>query len=138
MKQYNSTTDGHGNTLHWVSNGRTVVVTLELFKEKRKRRVGVINIAQRILTVVRKREDHTLHKYSGYGFNYKLIKDAKVFDTVLLIDDNGKYKLPREEIINSGEVLAFGKAGFELQIFYKHYKLDEYKQHETGKGKKGA
>lgn len=127
-KVTNSLTDGHGNTLWAVNNSKTVVLSLELFAEKKKRRVGIIDIKRRMLSVVRKRQEHTLHKIGAYGFNYKLLKEAKLFDTVLVIDEQGKYQLTREEIINNGQIMNFVKQGFELQIFYKLSELINFKK----------
>lgn len=120
----NSITDNYGNTIFASNNGKSVKLSLYLVAEKRRRRLGVINLKKRLLCVTRQREAHTLKNYNGYGFNYKIINEAKLFDKILIKDDYGTYLLPREEIANNGDVLNFvNKGGFELQVFYKIYKL---------------
>ena len=84
----------------------------------------------RTLTIKRNREKHLLKKGNAYGLNHKLIADATRLDTVRIIDDFGRWDVPREFILENGKFLLFAKQGFELQIFISLEQIAQFK-HET-------
>lgn len=118
--------DKEGNEI--ISERREGQIFLDLnLKGQKKRALGTIIIATKIFETQRNREKHLMLVNKSYGFNYKIIKEAKLFDTIKLDDNYGRYIIPREEILNKGEVLNFGKSGFELQIFYPISELQKWK-----------
>ena len=107
--------DKNGNKLITTVKGNVI---LKLVKEKRQRKLGVINRAKRIFTIKRKRAKHLHRKTNSYGFNHHLISRAKTFDTILLKDEYGEYTFPVSKILAHGKTfMHFLQQGFELQIF---------------------
>lgn len=92
-----------------------------------KRLVGELLEGQRVLRVTRKRGKHLLRKANAYGFNHFILSNAKKFDTVLLVDDFGAYRIPRQYILEHGEFLWFKEQGFEKQIFLTLDKIIDFK-----------
>lgn len=119
--------DNFGNFIIVTSND---VIKLSLVKDvvREPRKIGVLDRKDRMLYVERNREKHLFKKGNAYGFNEKVIRDAKAFDHVMLHDEYGDYKIPREEILKKGEHLFFKEQGFELQIFLS---LREIKKHQV-------
>ena len=81
----------------------------------------------RTLTVTRNRAKHLLQKGNAYGLNHKLLAEATRFDTVRIVDDYGRWDIPREFILENGKFLLFAKQGFELQIFISLEQIERFK-----------
>ncbi len=121
--------DDYGNNLTVFNNGKRVKVRLKLVKESKSRSIGVINLERKILEVKRNRTKHLFRKFNAYGFNHKLIADAKLFDKVRLTDNIEEWLIPKQFILDNGKFLNFlNKGGFELQIFIPIDSLNEFKK----------
>ena len=122
--------DSFGNAIIVRRGGNTLRLSIRLSKSPKERKIGEIDMPTRTLTVTRNREKHLLKKGNAYGLNHKLIADATRFDTVRIIDDFGRWDVPREFILENGKFLLFAKQGFELQIFISLEQIAQFK-HET-------
>lgn len=118
--------DDHGNILTTEHLKTRVRIYLKLRDHKRKRDLGYIDKKTRTLHVRRNRERHLHYKANAYGFNYLLLAKATLFDTVVITDDLGRYKIPRQAVIEGGRFLFFLDQGFERQIFYPVDQLQPY------------
>jgi len=122
-----SLSDDYGNLLITKNNGKRVLLSLKLVSERNKfRRIGTINLEQRVLDIRRKRGRHLFNMNESYGFNYKLLSEAKLFDTVRLSDEHQIWKFPKQFVIDNGSFLHFKKEGFERQIFVTLQQLAPY------------
>ena len=116
--------DGNGNIIIADRQEFNVYLDLICASENRRRSIGFIQLATRTLFV--KRESKHLHRKSNsYGFNYKVIKEAKIFDYINIRSPEGTFVISREKILSEGFIMRFGKRGdgFELQIFLTLDKL---------------
>lgn len=128
-EQIRTISDDEGNLLTVRNNLKRVLISLKLVSENKRRRIGTINLKRRVLEVKRNREKHIFYTANAYGFNYKLLAEAKLFDNVRLRDEHDEWLIPRKMILEQGQFLHFKKAGgFELQIFMPIDKLDQYKK----------
>lgn len=126
---FKSITDVKGNQLICKDNGKRIAITLKLVAEKGKgRRIGVINPKRRILEVRRNREEHLFRKFNGYGFNHKLLSDAKRFDNIMLNDNYERWLIPKQFILESKKYLNFLNGGFELQVFVSLDEIEQFKR----------
>jgi hypothetical protein len=121
--------DPKGNLLICKNNGKRIIVTLKLLSEKKGRRIGIVNAKRKVFDVRRIREKHLFKKFQGYGFNHKLLADAKLFDKVRLTDNYGQWLIPKEFILESKKYLNFEKSGgFELQVFVSLEEIEQFKR----------
>lgn len=83
----------------------------------RTRKIGEIN--NRTLSIWRKRNQHWMQKYNGYGFNEAVMRDNRLFDYVLIQDEDSEgseyYLVSRENILKHGIVDQVEE--FDKQIF---------------------
>lgn len=102
------------------SNG---VLSIEI--AGRTRKIG--EIKNRVLTIYRNREQHLMRKYSGYGFNEAVMKDGRLFDYVMVEDEDKEgfqyYLVSREDILIHGVVDQAEE--FERQLFMSIEKLQK-------------
>jgi hypothetical protein len=118
--------DGMGNEIIVIHNNNLLTLSLKLSGEKSSRELGFIDMRNRKLHVKRKREKHLFKKNSSYGFNHKLLNDAKHFDTIVLQDEYLMWEIPREFILKNGSFLHFKSDGFERQIFIPLEKIKQF------------
>lgn len=123
-----SKSDDKGNLLILKNNGKRIIISLKLVAEKRYRRVGVVNLARKTMECRRNREKHLFRKANGYGFNVKLLEDAKLFDKVRLIDNYEEWLIPKTWILEHGIYLHFLAVGFEKQIFANMIDIEQFKR----------
>lgn len=102
-------------------------LSLKLVGENRTRDIGYITISSRTFHVVRIRSKHLFLKNNSYGFNHKILADAKLFDSVELKDDKECWLVPKDYILQEGKFLHFKKDGFERQIFIELSKIQQFK-----------
>lgn len=121
-----SLSDDYGNLLITKNNGKRILLTLKLVSEKKFRRIGTINLEQRVIDIRRKRSKHLFNRNESYGFNYKLLADAKLFDNIRLTDEHQTWKFPKQFVLDEGSFLHFKKEGFERQIFVTLQQLSQY------------
>lgn len=125
-----SISDDYGNLIVVSNNGKRLIINLRLVSEgNRHRRIGVVNLAAKTIEIRRNRAKHLFRKGNAYGFNHKLLSDAKLFNTVRLKDDESEWKIPVAFILEYGEFLHFkNSGGFERQIFVSLEKIEEFKR----------
>ena len=111
--------DEYGNKiLVSAIDGRMKSIYLKLSTEQRTRHICDIDKVARQMICRRTRSKHLHNKSQSYGFNYKLLQEALLFDDVILIDELGTWKASRTDILKDGVFLFFLTQGFELQVFY--------------------
>lgn len=124
----NAISDEYGNNLYVHNNGVRILIFLKLKQEARKRRLGVINLDTKTFYVKRVRAKHLFNKNQSYGFNYKLLSEAKKFDKVRLQDDFNEWLIPVKYILDNGSFLHFKGEGFERQIFIELSSINEFER----------
>lgn len=120
--------DNNSNCLLYFQDGK---VGLWLETEQRDRNLGVIK--EKTLFVKRDSEKHLHRKSNSYGFNYNLLKMLKLFDKIVLTEDNeNMYVMPKDIILNMGKVMYFKNSedgnSFEVQIFLNRDIIKTYKK----------
>lgn len=120
--------DDFGNLLKCCNNGKRIVMSLKLASETKHRKLGIINLAQKAMQIKRDSGKHLMRKLNAYGFNYKLLSDSKLFDTVRLSDEKYEWVIPKQFIIDNGQFLNFKKQGFELQTFITLSQIEQFKK----------
>lgn len=123
-----SISDDAGNIVVVKNNGKRIILILKLVSETRYRKLGIVNLAQKSFEVKRKREKHLFRKSYSYGFNSKLLHDAKMFNTVRLSDETCRWTIPVSFILENGTYLNFKGQGFETQIFINLDKIEQFKK----------
>jgi hypothetical protein len=126
--------DSFGNGIIVRRGGNTLRLSIRLANNPKERKIGEIDMSTRTLTVTRNRAKHLLQKGNAYGLNHKLIAEATRFDTVRIVDDFGRWDIPREYILENGKFLLFAKQGFELQIFISLEQIQQFKHETDGNG----
>jgi hypothetical protein len=122
--------DNSSNALLIYFDGK---VELEIATEKSPRNLGTIK--EKTLYVERNREKHLHRKSNSYGFNYYLLNNVKVFDSVALLEDGQTYyNIPKEKIIEFGKVMYFKNSqdgnSFEVQIFLSRDIIKLYQKND--------
>ena len=124
-----SVSDDYGNLIVCKNNGTRIILSLKLVEEQRYRKIGVINLAQKTLSVKRKRDKHLFRKLGAYGLNHKLISDTKLFNKVRLSDEHSEWLIDNDFILKNGEFLHFkNPQGFELQTFISLHSIEQFKR----------
>lgn len=118
--------DNFGNALVINEKGNIIKIDLRL-ANKTVKHIGNVDIANKTFVVRRNRDKHLFKNANSYGFNYKLIKEAKRFDHVLLNDEKGSYRIPNEVILEQGSFLHFKNQGFEVQLFLSLEIINQFK-----------
>ena len=119
--------DNCGNELVINRVKNNLNLSLKLDGENRTREIGYISMNTRVFHVSRIRSKHLFLKNNSYGFNHKILADAKLFDNVQLQDEKECWLVPKDYILKEGKFLHFKKDGFELQIFIELSKLEKFK-----------
>jgi hypothetical protein len=109
------------------ANNGNLLIELKLMFEKRTRIIGTVDVDAKVLYVERKRSEHLHRKTQSYGFNDTVLQIGKKFNYVLLTDDRGRYKIPKQTIFDYGRYLQFKKQGFETQIFLRLAIIEKYR-----------
>jgi len=122
-KPYAVIEDKQGNRLI----RKKTTMHLALKGAKSLREIGRINFNARTMSTYRSRTKHLHRQSNSYGFNHYLIKNAVTFDSVLLKDEYGMYRISCEVILKDGFFLYFKQEGFELQIFLSLDTINKYK-----------
>lgn len=122
--EFKTLSDESGNLLLIKNNGVRLSLYLKLKSETRSRKLGIINPNQKVFEVKRNREKHLFRKNESYGFNHKILEDAKLFDKIRLKDEKQEWVIPKEFILNNGSFLHFkNNGGYERQIFIELEKI---------------
>jgi len=118
--------DEKGNQILAKTTDDIISISLKLSSEKKDRILGLVNKSERTFQVNRIREKHLLKRNKSYGFNYYVIKNAKTFDKIYLLDDISSWMIPVSFILENGSFLQFQQQGFELQIFLPLEKIQQF------------
>lgn len=126
---FKTISDEVGNLLTISNNGKRLLLSLKLIAETKKRRIGIVNLAQKVFEVKRNRAKHLFRANQSYGFNFKLLSDAKLFTNVRLSDDVCEWLIPKDFILTNGSFLHFkNNGGFEKQIFIELEKIKQFER----------
>ena len=112
-----TTADQYGNYFITQRTENSILIQLQLANENRVRNIGIVNRHDKFIEIIRDKSRHLFRKGNAYGFNEHLIKTAKTFDNVKLIDGDGVYLLPKSVILEKGRYMFFKEQGFEKQLF---------------------
>jgi hypothetical protein len=125
----NTQPDERGNYFSVESDQLMMVrsIWIHLSSENKSRNIGVLYVKDRVLKIKRNRARHLFKKNNSYGLNEHIIRTAILFDHILIDDDYGVYRIPREEIIDKGTYLDFKQIGFEKQIFLSLEIIEQYR-----------
>jgi len=119
--------DESGNLLIIKDNKVRLKLTLKLKSEAKGRQLGVINLERKVFEVKRNRTKHLFRKNQSYGFNHKLLDEAKLFDNIRLKDEIQEWLIPKNYILENGSFLHFkNNGGFERQIFIELDKIRDF------------
>jgi hypothetical protein len=131
LENVRSISDDYGNLVIARNNGKRIILSLKLVEEDRHRRIGVVNLAQKTLSIRRCRDKHLFRKATAYGINYKLLADSKLFDTVKISDELQDWSVPVSYILENGSFLNFQNVGFELQLFVSLEQIEQFKMQKN-------
>jgi|688.fasta_scaffold320624_4 hypothetical protein len=120
--------DEYGNLILCENNGARIILKLKLRSESRTRRIGVVNLGQKSIEIKRDSKKHLFRKNNSYGFNYQVLKDAKLFNSVRLKDESNEWLIPKDFILDNGSFLFFKEEGFERQIFVPIILIEGFKR----------
>ena len=128
-EEFTTLQDEVGNRVICKNNGVRIVLSLKLRSETKYRRIGTVNIKSKTFDVRRIRAKHLFRAIGGYGFNHKLISEAKLFDKIKLSDELEQWKFPTSYLLTEGDFLYFkSPQGFERQIFLSLAQLERFKK----------
>jgi hypothetical protein len=119
--------DEKGNIIATKNNGKRILLFLKIPSKLKSRKLGSINLKTKIFTIRRNRERHLFKKHDAYGFNIYILKNAKTFDKIKLIDNYSVYFFSLEYALSNIKYLTFSKSGFELQGFLSLSQLEQFK-----------
>jgi hypothetical protein len=117
--------DEKGNELIAKTNGNVISLYLKLV-EKSERLLGIIDKNEKTFQIQRNREKHIFKRNKSYGFNHYVLKNAKTFDKIYLLDDVTSWIIPVKFILENGSFMQFQQQGFELQIFIPLEKIAQF------------
>jgi hypothetical protein len=121
-----SVKDENGNIICTKNNGKRIIVYLKVPKFLKIKKIGTINIAKKTLTIKRTREKHLFRKYNAYGLNVYLLRNAKTFDKIKIIDNYNTFYFSLAWANENVKYLTFSKAGYELQGFISLQQLEQF------------
>jgi hypothetical protein len=120
--------DNYGNYYVIISDGKVITLFIHLVLPTGQvvaRKIGGVNIAERILYIKRNREKHLFLKNNSYGFNEHVLRTGKTFDKINFTDGIITAIIPVEYILQNGRFLFFKQLGYEKQLFIT---LEQIKQ----------
>lgn len=119
--------DDAGNKIVSTHHGNFATVRLKLNSENFHREIGIVHFDKREFHVKRQRTKHLMTRSRQYGFNFYILDNAKLFDTVVVQDEHFVCKIPREVMLKEGQFMHFkNSGGFELQVFVSLDTLGRY------------
>lgn len=101
-------------------------IYLSLHGENRSRLIAVIRKSNDDLFMSRNYEKHRLRKADAYGFNYEVLKRARIVKFISLRDDYHLYRIPISIILDLKNFLHFKQKGFEKQLFMTFEQMREF------------
>ena len=110
--------DKEGNQLNCYVYGIFSRVTIRLASEKRERELGTICNKFKKFEIYRQKKKHLFRKLNAYGMNLRIVQDSMVERVFIKDDENNAWDIPKNFILENGNVLNFkNSGGFETQIF---------------------
>jgi hypothetical protein len=125
MNKTHTIEDSSGNRLIATHNDAVINLSL-LLADGKKRTIGQIDKATRTLRLVRSRSKHLMRVNNSYGINYYLIENGVTFDKVEIVDEQSRWLIPKEYLIEHCTTMNFKTQGFELQKFISLDKLNSF------------
>lgn len=117
-------TDENGNSIYEAGNS----IFLKLCDGRPSRNIGTINREERTFNVYRDYKKHLHIKTHSIGFNFDLLSNCPLFDSVVLTNQSKEtFKIPVKVILDQGQFLFFKQQGFEKQIFLNLGIINQYK-----------
>jgi len=107
-------------------NGIDIFITLPT--EQHRHFVGRVNYDTSTLYLLRDSSKHVLKSHNAYGFNHYLLKVAKAFDKVVIIetDTDCVYKVDKRFLLSEGQFLLDSQKGLRKQLFITRDWLQYY------------
>jgi hypothetical protein len=125
MNKTHTIQDSSGNKL--IASHKDSIINLSLLlADGKKRAIGQIDKATRTLRLIRSRSKHLMRVNNSYGINYYLIENGQTFDKVEIVDEQSRWVVPKEYIIEHCTTMNFKTQGFELQKFISLDKLNSF------------
>lgn len=118
--------DDKGNILTFKNNTKRIIIYLKVPRFLKIKKIGTINLTKKTLTIKRTREKHLFKKYNAYGLNFYLLKNARTFDKIKIVDNYNTFYFTKEWAIENIKYLTFSKAGYELQGFLSLQQLEQF------------
>jgi hypothetical protein len=119
--------DDKGNIICTKNNGKRIIVYLKVPRFLKIKKIGTVNISKKLLTIKRIKEKHLFKKYNAYGLNVFLLRNAKTFDKIKIVDNYNTYYFSLAWANENIKYLTFSKAGYELQGFLSLEQLEPFK-----------
>jgi len=125
MNKTHTIEDSSGNKL--IASHKDSIINLSLLlNDGKKRVIGHIDKATRTLRLIRSRSKHLMRVNNSYGINYYLIENGQTFDKVEIIDEQSRWLIPKEYLIEHCTTMNFKAQGFELQKFISLDKINTF------------
>lgn len=125
MNKTHTIEDLSGNKL--IASHKDSIINLSLLlADGKKRAIGQIDKATRTLRLIRSRSKHLMRVNNSYGINYYLIENGVTFDKVEITDEQSRWLIPKDYLIEHCTTMNFKAQGFELQKFISLDKLNTY------------
>jgi hypothetical protein len=125
MNKTHTIEDSSGNKL--IASHKDSIINLSLLlADGKKRAIGQIDKATRILRLIRSRSKHLMRVNNSYGINYYLIENGVTFDKVEIVDEKSRWLIPKDYLIEHCTTMNFKAQGFELQKFISLDKLNTF------------
>jgi hypothetical protein len=125
MNKTHTIEDSSGNKLIATHNDAIINLSL-LLVDGKKRTIGQIDKATRTLRLIRSRSKHLMRVNNSYGINYYLIENGQTFDKVEIVDEQSRWLIPKDYLIEHCTTMNFKAQGFELQKFISLDKLNSF------------
>jgi len=131
MEEISEIKDNYGNSIRIMNTQAGLnsfsIIYLNLITEKTPRVIGYINNILQCLHISREYKKHLMKTINSYGFNYCLLSELNSYDYIHLEDEDNKWLIPKQFILDNGDFLHFLKQGFEKQIFISLSKIEQFK-----------
>ena len=125
MNKTHTIEDLSGNKL--IASHKDSIINLSLLlADGKKRAIGQIDKATRTLRLIRSRSKHLMRVNNSYGINYYLIENGLTFDKVEIVDEQSRWLIPKDYLIEHCTTMNFKEQGFEIQKFISLDKLNSF------------
>jgi hypothetical protein len=107
-------------------NGIDIFITLPT--EQHRHAIGRVNYDTNTLYILRDSTKHVLKSHNAYGINHYVLKIAKSFDKVVIIetDTDSVYRVEKRFLLSEGQFLVDSQKGLRKQLFITREWLQYY------------